>query len=574
MALRRHLLRLSAAGIAVAVAAGMLAPAAAQFFDERFPFGRGPPGGSLFGPPGFPPPPTMQAPPPRPVDYSRAPPAKKYDKNDSTDLSTVLVLGDSMADWLGYGLEHAFADSPELTVVRRPRAFSGLIARNDIRNRSTDWPVAAAEILAKENPAFVVMMIGLGDREPIREVRPPPTKPVPGQKPGTPAQAKEAAANPAAAKPPAPAAGAGEPKPDAAMNLRSSVQDANAEKNKTAPADAEAAKQPDDADDTPPPSPEPQRNAQGAFEFKTEKWVELYSKRVDETIAALKAKGVPVFWVGLPAVRGARSMSEITFLNDIYRSRAEKAGIVYIDVWDGFVDEGNRFALQGPDFEGQIRRLRAADGVHFTQAGARKLAHYVDKEIRRAMTPAGPIAIALPVDPAASQPATTAPAPGAPVARPLAGPVIPLNATAEAADNEELAGATGARQSLADAVATRILVRGEALPVPAGRADDYVWPRRAPAPLGADPVVATTTLPMTPMLAERTPGVRPASAVATAAAVVRPQQPRAPRPPGAVGGQQPQMGYAQSLQAQREAAFRRGPGPPGPPSPFFFFFNR
>jgi hypothetical protein len=160
------------------------------------------------------------------------------------------------------------------------------------------------------------------------------------------------------------------------------------------------------------------------------------------------------------------------------------------------------------------------------------------------------------------------------VARPLAGPVIPLNAAAEAADNEELAGATGARQSINDAVATRILVRGEALPIPAGRADDYVWPRRAPAPLGADPVVATTTLPMTPMLAERPAGVRPASAVVAAnATVVRPQQPRAPRPPGAVAGQQPQMGYAQSLQAQREAAFRRGPGQ-GPPPPFFFFFSR
>ena len=40
---------------------------------------------------------------------------------------------------------------------------------------------------------------------------------------------------------------------------------------------------------------------------------------------------------------------------------------------------------EGPDFEGQIRRLRAGDGVHFTRAGARKLAHYVEREIRRVM---------------------------------------------------------------------------------------------------------------------------------------------------------------------------------------------
>ena len=164
---------------------------------------------------------------------------------------------------------------------------------------------------------------------------------------------------------------------------------------------------------------------------RSEKWVELYAKRVDETIAALKSKGVPVFWVGLPPIRGTRSMSEVAFLNDIYRSRAEKAGITYIDVWDGFVDEGNRFAQQGPDFEGQIRRLRTPDGVHFTQAGARKLAHYLDKEIRRAMTPTGPVAIPIPVDPAATQPHHRRGAtPGAAMPRPLAGPVMPLNASA------------------------------------------------------------------------------------------------------------------------------------------------
>ena len=71
------------------------------------------------------------------------------------------------------------------------------------------------------------------------------------------------------------------------------------------------------------------------------------------------------------------------YLDDLYRARAEKAGINYIDVWDGFVDESGRFTSQGPDFEGQTRRLRAGDGVHFTKAGARKLAHYLEREIRR-----------------------------------------------------------------------------------------------------------------------------------------------------------------------------------------------
>ena len=42
-------------------------------------------------------------------------------------------------------------------------------------------------------------------------------------------------------------------------------------------------------------------------EFRSEKWGELYAKRVDEMIGVLKARNVPVFWVGLPSVRGARA---------------------------------------------------------------------------------------------------------------------------------------------------------------------------------------------------------------------------------------------------------------------------
>ena len=119
---------------------------------------------------------------------------------------------------------------------------------------------------------------------------------------------------------------------------------------------------------------------------------EIYIRRIDETIAALKSKGVPVFWVGLPSIRGTKSTADAVYLNDLYRARAEQAGIVYIDVWDGFVDEGGKYTNYGPDYEGQMRRLRSGDGVYFTKSGARKLAHYVEREIRRYMSNRGRVA--------------------------------------------------------------------------------------------------------------------------------------------------------------------------------------
>src|SRR5262249_8003119 len=153
------------------------------------------------------------------------------------------------------------------------------------------------------------------------------------------------------------------------------------------------------------------RNAGGTvtYEFHTEKWEQAYIKRIDATVAALKRAGVPVFWVGLPVQRAARASSDSAYLNDLYRSRTEKAGITFVDVWDGFVDEAGRFAAEGPDFEGQIRRLRTADGVYFTKAGAIKLAHYAEREISRFLGKQA-VPVALPVE---STPAPVAATPGA-----------------------------------------------------------------------------------------------------------------------------------------------------------------
>ena len=53
-----------------------------------------------------------------------------------------------------------------------------------------------------------------------------------------------------------------------------------------------------------------------------------------------------VIWVGLASQRGPKASADSAYLNDLYRSRAEKAGIIYIDVWNGFVDEAGLDGLQ------------------------------------------------------------------------------------------------------------------------------------------------------------------------------------------------------------------------------------
>lgn len=441
----------------------------------------------------------------REVDYSRAPAPKKPEQ---APTSTVVVFGDSMADWLAYGLEDALADQPELGVLRKHRTVSGLI-RYDSRNENLDWAQIAKEIIAAEKPQYIVMMLGLNDRQAIRErVQPAaPARNAPGQ--------RGAAANqPAQPAPPAQAA----PAPSA---------------NPTQPNDAEA----DRAETASPEQPQvaapepPVRGRAGAaslnHEFRSERWAELYTKKIDDTIAALKSRGVPVFWVGLPSVRGPKSTSDVQYLNDLYKARAEKLGITYIDVWDGFVDDAGRFVLQGPDFEGQIRRLRTSDGVHFTKAGARKLAHYVEREIRRSST-RGSVAVALPSSEPQQQTPAGAPKPGGAAQRPLNGPVMPLTAAVTTGDT--LLGGGGAQTPNSHVTVTRVLVKGETVDAPAGRSDDFAWPRRNVAPFGTDPVAATTTLPIPQMQAAPAATTVPVPTGETPAVVATAPRRSAPRP--------------------------------------------
>ena len=80
----------------------------------------------------------------------------------------VLVLGDAMADWLGYGLEDAYAEQPDMGVIRKHKTVSGLI-KYQPRGEPADWAAAAKAILATEKPDAIVVMLGLNDRVSIRE---------------------------------------------------------------------------------------------------------------------------------------------------------------------------------------------------------------------------------------------------------------------------------------------------------------------------------------------------------------------------------------------------------------------
>jgi hypothetical protein len=435
-------------------------PAAAQLFEDRpwFDRPRHSPGyvSPFFGQRGTPAPnfprwrgPYVQQ---SPVD-SKAPPPRKP---ETPPTSEVLVIGDSLADWLAYGLEEVFADAPEIGVVRKIRPYSGLV-RYDAHSETLEWTQAVKEALTTEKTKVIVVMLGLNDRQPLRErINQVPQKATGGQ--------TEAASAPSSAEP---------------------GQQPTGPPHSAAAAPAATAPTANDAS----------RQAQTvSYDFHTDKWAESYGKRIDEMIAALKSNGAPVLWIGLPAIRGARPTGDNTYLNELYRKRAEKAGITYVDIWDGFVDDQGQYTTQGPDFEGQIRRLRSSDVVHFTKYGAEKLARYIEHDVRRALKRGISVAVPNSEEPNAERAGTRA----------AIGPVIPLNDIP--VESGEL---LGAQNGLTPA--TRVTSPGDTISAPVGRADNFSWPRadaNAPIPTTVEVV------PIPPV--SSAPAAPPASAVKAA----------------------------------------------------------
>ena len=269
--------RMAAAALALVAASTLFAsPAAAQFWGDPFRPQRPPrsipqqqqqsPFGDFFQPqrPFWEP---QQQPhraaPPRPTraqmgDFSKAPPPRKPDTPPNTN---VVVLGDAMADWLGHGLEEAFADNPEFGVVRKIRANSGLI-RSDSRTDSHDWVQQAREFLAQEKPDFVVMMIGLHDRQSIRER---PTARTPGR-PGQQGQPNQPAQQ-----------GQQKPQNQQGQQAQQAQQAEQAQKQEQAQ-DSEGATKPEQPATESPAGP----TTAATHEFRSEKWGDLYGKRIDE----------------------------------------------------------------------------------------------------------------------------------------------------------------------------------------------------------------------------------------------------------------------------------------------------
>jgi uncharacterized protein len=377
--------------LAVTAAGAMLVPGDARaqganddrWFMLRDPFRRGPFSREPYAPyPSreTPPPPQYVAPEPRyeaPAGTAYGSAAEAETERGKAPTDYVLVVGDTLAEQLAQGLAEAFfGERPEVAVIRKVRAGSGLV-----RADFYDWVAQAPLLAASEKATAVVVMVGANDRQQLRD--------------GT-----------------------------------------------------------------------------GTHEPRSDRWREIYTKRMDDLLVRLKGRNIPVFVVGAPPMRNQRLSDDMTYINEILQESAQKAGAFYVDIWDAFVDEGGEFMVMGPALDGQRRRLRIGDGVHFTKVGARKAAHYVERDLSRLFDQRGTAPVVTPE--------TVPEIPAAQAVRPVAGPVLPLNQPQAIAGGALAGGQVLPQRPLPaaiDANAARILVEGRPQEPVAGRADDFRWQR-------------------------------------------------------------------------------------------------
>ena len=212
------------------------------------------------------------------------------------------------------------------------------------------------------------------------------------------------------------------------------------------------------------------RGEAGLVPFQSPEWERIYSARIDRILKALTQRGIVVYWVGLPIMRSESLSANMSYLNDLIQEQVTRAGVKYIDIWDAFATETGRFARFGPDISGRNRRLRTKNGIRFTRAGARKLAHFVEKEIIADFA-TGQI-VAGGNGKGVQDMLHGKPDEPLMVSDRMARLLAPELAAEDMQDKQP-----GGNRRVRELSYIRAIIRGEPQPARRGRADDFSWPR-------------------------------------------------------------------------------------------------
>ena len=119
-----------------------------------------------------------------------------------------------------------------------------------------------------------------------------------------------------------------------------------------------------------------------SYEPLTAEWTAAYQARITAFLGKLRAARKPVIWVGLPPMSKTEYSAAISQISNIQRLASFSGGAEFLDIYERFLGEDGKYSSHGPDVNGQNARMRKDDGIHFSTAGADKLAFYLSQTIQ------------------------------------------------------------------------------------------------------------------------------------------------------------------------------------------------
>lgn len=124
-------------------------------------------------------------------------------------------------------------------------------------------------------------------------------------------------------------------------------------------------------------------------------WLAEYSVRVQSIVQQLRAANKPTIWVGLPPMEAPKFGQTMIQVNEIDRLAAFGGGAEFLDIFERFATEEGKYTRNGPDLNGNNVRMRKDDGIHFSTAGADKLAFYLSQTLRNYYRGGGTVGVAV-----------------------------------------------------------------------------------------------------------------------------------------------------------------------------------
>jgi uncharacterized protein len=127
----------------------------------------------------------------------------------------------------------------------------------------------------------------------------------------------------------------------------------------------------------------------------TPEWNAAYQERIAAFVNTVRGANKPLIWIGLPPMSKSDYSNAMGQISGIQRLAVFGAGAEFVDIYDRFVGEDGKYSKSGPDLNGNRVSMRKDDGIHFSAAGADKVAFYLSQTIKNYYRGGGGVSVEI-----------------------------------------------------------------------------------------------------------------------------------------------------------------------------------